>query len=98
MTPNTFPDGELLFQFKESQGFSFPNNTEETDSIICPLREAPVATKPLFDLKPIEGGDAQGILLLSEELGVRLLENPIPCVRSPHWPLPTQGMSQYKPR
>lgn len=50
----------------------------ETDSIICLLREAPVATKPLLELKPIEGGDAQGTLVLSEKSGVGFLENPIP--------------------
>lgn len=94
LTPNTFPDGELLFQFQGSQTFSFPNKSGETDSIICPLREAPVATKPLLELKPIEGGDAQGTSVLSEKSGVELLENPIPQVRPPPWPLPTPGMAQ----
>lgn len=64
--------------FKGSQTFSFPNKSGETDSIICPLREAPVATKPLLELKPIEGGDAQGTPVLSEKSGVGLLEKPIP--------------------
>lgn len=68
----------------------------ETDSIICPLREAPVATKPLLELKPIDGGDAQGTLVLSEKSGVGLLENPIPWVRPPLWPLSTPGMVQCR--
>lgn len=69
---------ENFFHFKESRVFSSSNKSGETDSIICLLREAPVATKPLLELKPLEGGDAQGILVLSEKPGVELLENPIP--------------------
>lgn len=82
---------------REARRSHSPTSCRETDSIICPLREAPVATKPLLELKPIEGGDAQGTLVLSEKSGVELLENPIPGVRPPPWPLPTLGMAQCRP-
>lgn len=62
----------------ESRVFSSSNESGETDRIIWSLREAPVATEPLLELKPIEGGGAQGIPVLSEKLGVELLENAIP--------------------
>lgn len=60
LTPNTFPDGDLLLQYKGGQLFSYPNKSRENDSIICLLREAPVPTKALLELKPIEGGEAPG--------------------------------------
>lgn len=67
-----------LFSSTGSRVCSFSNKSGESDSVNCPLREAPVTTKPLLELKPIEGGDAQGIPVLSEKPGVGLLENPIP--------------------
>lgn len=69
---------ENSFHSKGSRVFSFSNKSGEADIINSPLREAPVTAKPLLELKPIEGGDAQGILALSEKPGVGLLENPIP--------------------
>lgn len=69
---------ENSFQAKGSRVFSLSNKSGETDSINCALREAPVTTKPLLELKPMEGGEAQGILVLSEKPVVGLLKNPIP--------------------
>lgn len=75
--------GKFSFSLREARHSHSSTSRGETDSIICPLREAPVATKPLLELKPIEGGDAQGTMVLSEKSGVELLENPIPGVRPP---------------
>lgn len=67
---------------REARRSCSPTSCRETDSIICPLREAPVATKPLSELEPMVGGDAQGTPpVLSEKSGVELLENPVPGVR-----------------
>lgn len=85
------------FSLREARHSHSPTSCRKTDSIICPLREAPVATKPLLGLKPTEGGDSQGTLVLSEESRVELLENPIPGVWPPIWPLPTPGTAQRRP-
>lgn len=69
---------ENFFQFKGSRMFSFCSSSGETDSIICPLGEAPVATKPLLELKPVEGGHAQGIPVSSERVGSRVTRKPHP--------------------
>lgn len=74
------------FSLREARRSHSPTSCGETDSIICPLREAPVATKPLLELKPTEGGESQGSLVLSEKSRVELLENPIPGVWPPIWP------------
>lgn len=55
----------------------------KSDSIIRPLREAPIASRPLLELKPTEGGNAQRRPVLSEKSGVELLENPSPGVETP---------------
>lgn len=67
-----------------SQTLSFPNKLPwKPDSIICLLREAPMASRPLLELKPTEGGDAQRRPVLSEKSGVGLPENPSPGVKTP---------------
>lgn len=73
LIPDTSPDEE----------FEKPDDPVQVGGIICQLRNSPINTIPLLELKPIEGGDGQRTFVLSEKSGIELRKNPIPGVQSP---------------
>lgn len=76
----------FVFYLKEARRSQVHNGSMENDSIICPLKEALVAPKALFKLKPVKGGGAQGSLESYEKSGVRFPQNPISLPRPHPWP------------
>lgn len=84
----------FVFYLKEARRSQVHNGSVENDSIICPLKEALVAPKALFKLKPVKGGGAQGSLESYEKSGVRFpisLPRPHPWPRLHPWDDPVVG-------